>query len=50
MEKTLWHQWNISQSLIASKKNAWFYDGLLFEVVMVILKDKKNTLKKIQRQ
>ena len=32
----------ISQSLITTMEKAWFYEGFFFEVVMVMLKDKKN--------
>ena len=39
MEKTLWHQWNISPSLIAPIGKTWFYEGLFFAMVMVMLKD-----------
>ena len=39
MEKTLWHQWNISPSLIAPIEKTWFYEGFFIAMVMVILKD-----------
>ena len=34
----------ISQSLITTMEKAWFYEGFFFEVVMVMLKDKKYIL------
>ena len=41
-KKALWHLWNISSSLIALIKKAWFYERFFFGMVMVMLKDKKN--------
>ena len=46
MEKTLLHQWNISPSLIVPMKKAWFNEGSFYEVIMVMLKDKKMYYKR----
>ena len=46
MEKTLWHQGNISPSLIAPMEKTWFYEGFFLEVVMVMLKDQKKCIMK----
>ena len=44
MEKTLWPQLNIPSWFIAPIEKAWFYERLFFEVVIVMVKDKKNTV------
>ena len=44
MEKTLWPQLNIPSWLIAPMEKAWFYERLIFEVVIIMVKDKKNTV------
>ena len=46
MEKALWSQWNIATWFIASVEKAWFYERLLFEVVIVMVKDKKRQNKR----
>ena len=45
MEKTLWSQWSISWWFIAPREKEWFYERLFFEVVTVIVKDKKCSIK-----
>ena len=45
MEKALWAQWNIPPWLIASMEKTWFYEILFFEVVTVMVKDKKYSIK-----
>ena len=39
VKKALWPQWNI-----ASVEKAWFHERLYFEGVIVMVKDKKNTV------
>ena len=43
--KVLWPQGNIASWFIAPMKKAWFYKRLFFEVVIVMVKDKKYTIK-----
>ena len=46
MEKVLWAQWNIASWYIAAMEKAWFYKTLFFEVVIVMVKDKKTQYKR----
>ena len=41
MEKA-WPQLNMPSWFIAPMEKAWFYERLFFEVVIVMVKDKKN--------
>ena len=50
MENALWCQWNIPPWFIDPGVKAWFFKILFFEVVMIILKDKRKYNKKIQCQ
>ena len=45
MEKALWPQWNTPSWFIAPMEKAWFYERLFFEVVIVMMKDKKYNMK-----
>ena len=45
MENALWRQWNITSWFIAPMEKAWFDIIFSFEVVMVIVKIKENTIK-----
>ena len=44
VEKALWPQWNIASRFIAPMEKAWFHERLYFEGVIVMVKDKKNTV------
>ena len=41
----LWPQWNTPSWFIAPMEKAWFYERLFFEVVIVMMKDKKYNMK-----
>ena len=45
MRKALWTQGNIVSWFIAPMEKAWFYKRLFFEVVIVMVKDKKYSIK-----
>ena len=42
MEKELWPQWNIPSYFIAPMEKVWFSEILFFQVVIVMVKDKKR--------
>ena len=42
IEKELWPQWNIPSWFIAPVEKVWFYKILFFQVLIVMLKDKKS--------
>ena len=44
MEKELWLQWNIPSYFIAQWKRYGFNEILFFQVVIVMVKDKKDVL------
>ena len=48
MEKTLWLQWNIPQWIIHPVKRTRFYERLFLEVVILMVKDRKNAVWKIR--
>ena len=41
MEKALWPKWSITLLFLAPMEKAPFYDKLLFELVIVMVKDNK---------
>ena len=41
MEKSSWPQWNISQWFIAAMEKVWFHEKIFFEIVMVMVEDKR---------
>ena len=43
MEKALWPQWSITPLFLAPREKAQFYEKLFFELVIVMVKDEKNT-------
>ena len=44
-KKALWPQWNISPWFIVAIGKTWFYERLFFEVVIIMVKDKKYSAK-----
>ena len=40
----LWPQWNIPSWVIAQTEKAWFYERLLFEVVIAMVKAKETLI------
>ena len=42
MEKKLWSKWSITPLFLAPMEKAQLYDKLLFELVIVMVKDKKK--------
>ena len=44
VEKALWPQWNIASSFIAPMEKAWFHERLYCKGVIVMVKDKKDTV------
>ena len=46
MEKALWPQENVTSWFIAPTEKAWFYKRLFFEVVIVMVKEKKMQYKR----
>ena len=46
MKKALWRQWNIPPCFIAPMEKGWFYERFIFEVVMVMVEDKKIQYKR----
>ena len=45
IEKALWPQENVISWFIAPMEKAWFYKRLFFDVVIVMVKEKKNSIK-----
>ena len=41
MEKTCQSLWNISSWFVSPMENTWFYENLLLEMVIVMVKDNK---------
>ena len=50
MDKELCPQWNIPSKFLAPMEKAWFYEILFFQVVIVMVKDKKRCTIKVQCQ
>ena len=46
MEKALWCQWNITPWFIVPMEKARFYERFFFEILMVVVKDKKIRYKR----
>ena len=45
MKKALWPQENVASWFIAPMEKEWFYKILFFEVVIVMVKEKKYSIK-----
>ena len=44
MEMGLWSQWSIIPLFLDPVEKTWFYEKLFFELAIVMVKDKKNTV------
>ena len=46
MERVLWAKWNITSWFMTPVEKTWFYGKKIFEVVIVMVKDKQMQYKR----